>query len=182
MARDRLEPQAALETRRLQIPVGGVRYDVEVIERARAAGPDAVTIVLLCHEAFELTRACLDAIERFLFDFALFRPLGISFLPSLPEYDAGDLVTIRLREAGYGTVICDNVANQPVLRDRLPDGHWLKRLPCDIAFDGSGEIFCLHLGRGTLRYSKPGSRQGRQLSLEESLQLVRAHVFRDAVA
>lgn len=305
MAPDGLEPPAGLETRRLEIPVGEIRCRVEVVERARATDPEAVTIVLACHEAFALTRACLDAIERFtdtphevwvvdnasspatverlrretkanlilnhvapwkrgtllgallpwyrrsgggsiangvalelaatlvrtrwmfvmhndampcrrgwlafmksrlsdrvrgvavnqdrlrvgamhqsgfLFDFSLFRPLGMSFLPNLPAYDAGDLVTIRLREAGYEVAICDNVANNPALRDRLPDGHWLKPLPCDIAFDGSGEIFYLHLGRGTLRYSKPGSRQGRQLALEEWLRLVRDHVFREAAA
>ena len=112
-----------------------------------------------------------------LFDFSLFRPLGMSFMPGLPEYDVGDLVTVRLRAAGYEVAICDNVYNQPELRNRLPDDHWLKSINCDIAFDAAGDIFYLHLGRGTLRYSQPGSDHARQLALDDWLSLVRAHVL-----
>ena len=114
-----------------------------------------------------------------LFDFSLFQQLGMNFMPGLPEYDVGDLVTVRLRAAGYDVAICDNVYNRPELRSRLPDGHWLKPINCDIAFDGSGEVFYLHLGRGTLRYSHPGSNPARQLALGDWLSLVSAHVLRD---
>jgi hypothetical protein len=282
------------------VTIAGTRYPIEVLARSRAPEPDAVAIVVPCHEAFELTRLCLDAIRRFtdvphevwvvdnasspatvgrlvgetdanlilnraapwrrsglfarflpwyrqagggsvangvalelaaevvqprwmfcmhndamparrgwlaylrsrldartravgvrqdptrvraahqsglLFDFSLFRPLRMSFMPGLPAYDVGDLVSVRLREAGYEVAICDNAYNRPELRERLPEGHWLKAINCDIAFDAAGEIVYLHLGRGTLRYSQPGSEHARQLALDDWLALVRAHIL-----
>ena len=90
---------------------------------------------------------------------------------------AGDLVSVRLRDAGYEVAICDNVHNNPELRGRLPDDHWLKSVHCDIAFDASGDPFYLHLGRGTLRSSKPGFDQARDLSLGEWLALVRSNLL-----
>lgn len=113
----------------------------------------------------------------FLFDFSLFRQLHMSFLPNIPEYDAGDLVTIRLREAGYDVFIAENSTNRPELRRRLPESHWLKRIPGDIAFDDAGEIVYVHVGRGTLRYSRPRSRQAKQLSLDGWVGLVRTNVL-----
>jgi hypothetical protein len=283
------------------VTIERTRYDVEVLARARADDPDAVAIVVPCHEAFELTRACLEALRRFtdvphevwvvdnasspatvarlradtsanlilnrtapwkrrgllgrvlpwyrqagggsiangvalelaasvlsprfmfvmhndampikrgwlgyllsrldartrgagmrqdptrvhaahqsglLFDFSLFRPLQMSFMPGLPAYDVGDLVTVRLREAGYEVAICDNVYNQPALRARIPEGHWLAQVHCDIAFDGAGDPFYLHLGRGTLRYSHPGGDHARELSLDDWLALLGRHVLR----
>lgn len=288
----------------MEIPIEAGRFDVEIVERARAPEADAVTIVLPCHEGFELTRTCLDAIRRFtdvphevwvvdnassratverlraetsanlllnrtapwrrgvlarfvpwyrqrgggsiangvalelaarvvrsrwmfvmhndalpcrqgwlgylrsrlddatrgvgvredairvhamhqsgfLFDFTLFHPLRMSFLPRLPEYDAGDLITVRLRDAGYRVAICDNVFNRPELAQHLPEHHWLRRVRCDIAFDGHGEPVYLHLGRGTLRDSKPGADRARDLSLEEWLGLVRRNLLGPAAA
>lgn len=283
----------------MQVEIEGTRYDADVVSRSRAAA-DAVAIVVPCHEAFDLTRTCLEAIARFtdvphevwvvdnassaataerlcaetaanlilnrtapwkrrgllarflpwyrqagggsiangialelaatvverrwmfimhndampvkrgwmsylfsklddrtrgvgmrqdptrvhaahqsglLFDFSLFRPLRISFMPRLPAWDVGDLVTVRLREAGYEVVICENVYNQPELRARLCAGHWLTRVHCDIAFDADGDPFYLHLGRGTLRSSNPGSDHARELSLGDWLALVRANVL-----
>ena len=287
---------------RRAIAIDRTRYDVEVVERARVRDPDAVAVVVPCHEAFELTRACLEALRRFtdvphevwvvdnasspatvdrlradtrvnlilnrtapwkrrglvarfvpwyrqagggsiangvalelaasvlsprwmfvmhndampvkhgwlgflrarldertrgvgmrqdptrvhaahqsglLFDFSLFRPLHMSFMPALPAYDVGDLVTVRLRAAGYEVAICDNVYNRPELRERLPDGHWLKPINCDIAFDGAGDPFYLHLGRGTLRYSNPTGDHARELALDEWLALLKRNVLRD---
>jgi hypothetical protein len=113
----------------------------------------------------------------FVFDFALYRELGISFLPNLPAWDVGDLVTVRLREAGYEVFVCDNLHNRPELHARLPEGHWLHDVHCDVAFDDAGAPIYLHLGRGTFRYSAPGSARARELSLDEWLTLVRAHVL-----
>ena len=282
------------------VTVERTRYTIDVLDRSRSAAPDAVAIVVPCHEAFELTRTCLDAIERFtdvphevwvvdnasspatvarltaettanlvlthtapwrrggviarfvpwyrqtgggsvangvalelaagvvttrwmfvmhndampckrgwmrdllsrlddrvrgvgvrqdptrvkamhqsgfLFDFSLFRELRMSFMPGLPEYDVGDLVSVRLRDAGFGAAICDNTYNTPELRKRLPEHHWLKPVACDIAFDATGDPFYLHLGRGTLRSSKPDFDQARDLSLAEWLALVRANLL-----
>lgn len=118
----------------------------------------------------------------FVFEFGLFRELGMSFLPGLPAYDVGDLVTVKLREAGYEVFVCDNLHNNPSLRDRLPAGHWLAGINCDVAFDDTGMPIYLHLGRGTFRYSKPGSAHARQLSLEDWLHLVRTHVLARSAA
>src|SRR5207248_2761369 len=123
------------------------------------------------------TRVLAMHASGFLFEFALFRTLGMSFLPGLPVYDVGDLVTVRLRESGYKVFISDNVHNQPELRERLPIGHWLRDINCDIAFDDTGMPVYLHLGRGTLRYTKPSSTQARQLSLDDWLRLVKTHVL-----
>jgi hypothetical protein len=118
----------------------------------------------------------------FVFEFALFRELGMSFLPSLPAYDVGDLVTVKLRDAGYEYFVCANLHNRPELREGLPADHWLRDINCDIAFDEAGTPIYLHLGRGTFRYSKPGSAQARALSLEDWLRLVRAHVLDHSAA
>ena len=285
-----------------RVTIEGTPYDFEVVARARAVAPDAVAIVVPCHEAFELTRACLEALSRFtdvphevwvvdnassaatverlrgetsvnlilnrtapwkrrgllgrflpwyrqagggsiangvalelaasvlsprfmfvmhndampvkrgwlayllsrlddrtrgagmrrdptrvhaahqsglLFDFSLFRPLRMSFMPGLPAYDVGDMITVRLREAGYEVAVCDNVYNQPELRARIPAGHWLARVHCDIAFDGAGDPFYVHLGRGTLRDSNPSGDHARELPLDDWLALLRRHVLPD---
>ena len=117
----------------------------------------------------------------FLFEFPLYATLGMSFLPGLPDYDVGDLITVKLRDAGYSVFVADNVYNRPELRDALPAGHWLRDLTVDVAFDDAGAPIYLHLGRGTLRYSKPGSEQARALSLDDWLSLVRTHVLSAAV-
>lgn len=113
----------------------------------------------------------------FLFDFSLYGPLRMSFLPNLPDYDVGDLVTVRLRDAGYAIDVCDNIYNRPELRERLGEGHWLHDINCDVAFDAAGEIVYLHLGRGTLRSSKPGSGHAQQLAVEDWVALARANLF-----
>lgn len=102
----------------------------------------------------------------FLFDFSPFRQLHMSLLPNTPVYDTGDLVTLRLREAGYDLFIAENSTNKPELRQQLPDDHWLEHTPGDVAFDDAGETVDVHVGRGRLRYSRPESRQSRQLSLD----------------
>ena len=84
----------------------------------------------------------------FLFDFTLFAPLRMSFLPNLPAYDAGDRVTIRLREAGYEYVVCHNTFNEPDTVAWIHD-ETLRRLYCDRAFNDAREVIYLHLGRGT---------------------------------
>src|SRR6184192_4609924 len=48
---------------RMRIQIDRIDYDVEVVERSRVS--DALTLVIPCYGAFELTRACLDAIARF---------------------------------------------------------------------------------------------------------------------
>ena len=95
----------------------------------------------------------------FLFDCTLFKPLRMSFLPDLPMYDAGDLVTIRLREAGYAYAVCRNTFNQPETVAWIRE-ETLRAMYCDRVFNDDGEVIYLHLGRGTPKtvgtYQKPG--------------------------
>ena len=96
----------------------------------------------------------------FLFDFSLFRPLSMSFLPSPPHYDVADLVTIRLREAGYHYYVCKNTFNHPETIELIDPNDPLRDMYCDRVFDDNGTMIYLHLGRGTLKaagiYNKLG--------------------------
>jgi len=96
----------------------------------------------------------------FLFDFSLFRPLNMSFLPSLPDYDVGDLVAIRLREAGYDYYVCKNTFNHPETIELIDPSDPLREMYCDRVFNDDGNVIYLHLGRGTPKatgiYNKPG--------------------------
>ena len=109
-----------------------------------------------------------------LFDYSLFRSLDCSFLPNLnqsrfvdwPEYDVGDLISLKFRDAGLDLYSCDNSYNDPNLVENLADYHPLKYLNCDRCFDDSDEIFFAHLGRGTPIASGDYRREGRPTSRE----------------
>jgi hypothetical protein len=111
----------------------------------------------------------------FLFDFTLFHSLRMSFLPKVPDYDAGDLVTLRLREAGYKCVICRNTFNDPEAVESIP-APVLKAMYCDRIFDDEGRVIYLHLGRGTPKstgtYQQPG-----KTGVEQWLRYARDYVL-----
>ena len=113
----------------------------------------------------------------FLFDFSLFRPLRMSFLPNLPDWDVGDLITVRLQEAGYQCFFCANTFNNPDLL-AMPNiaENWLRDVHCDKAIDDDGEVFYLHLGRGTLQVAGSGD-VVRQTTVEQWLAMVRLHLL-----
>lgn len=96
----------------------------------------------------------------FLFDVALVRRLGLSFLPRLPELDCADAVTVALRRAGYSYHVCANTFNRPETEAWIPADHPLRAMHCDRVFDDDRHIIYAHLGRGTLKaagaYTKPG--------------------------
>ncbi len=54
----------------------------------------------------------------YMVDFKVFRNLKLNFFPQLPEYDVGDLVTVRLRESGYDVFACPNTVWEPDLSAR----------------------------------------------------------------
>jgi glycosyltransferase involved in cell wall biosynthesis len=92
-----------------------------------------------------------------LFDYSLFRSLNMDFLPNIgksrypdmPEYDVGDLITLKLLENGYDHYSCKNTYNDPSLVEIIPDNHPLKNIHSDRCFDEEGELFFAHMGRGT---------------------------------
>ena len=120
-------------------------------------------LTFLCGRTNGRVRAAANFVSRgaghvsgLFFDFQLFRQLGATFLPNIaphrdparPEYDVGDLVTLRFQEHGYGVWICENTYNEPELVCRIPAGDPLRHLQCDRSFNDRGEVFYVHLGRG----------------------------------
>jgi len=95
----------------------------------------------------------------YLVDFQVFRRLSIDFLPDLPALDVGDKVTVKLREAGFEVFACRNTVWEPDLVDKIPRSSPLRNLHVDRAFDDSGNVIFLHLGRG-LRRSTGEYRKG----------------------
>jgi hypothetical protein len=82
------------------------------------------------------------------FDFQLFRKLGLTFYPRLPQFDVGDLVTIGVRRAGYDVYACRNTLWEPELVQSLPESSPFKGLAVDRSLDDEGNVIFLHLGRG----------------------------------
>ena len=89
----------------------------------------------------------------YLVDFQLFRRLDLDFMPQLPLYDVGDRVTVTLREAGYGVFACRNTLWEPQLIEGIPPSSPVRHLNVDRAFDDSGNVIFLHLGRGIRKSS-----------------------------
>lgn len=83
-----------------------------------------------------------------MFDFQLIRDLKLSFMPRLPDYDVGDLVTVGLINADYKVFACKNTLTDPDLIQKIPPTSIFRNLFCDRAFNDKGEVFFLHLGRG----------------------------------
>ena len=115
-------------------------------------------VAVASHPTAPNTRAM--SASGFVFDFTLFRSLGMHFLPNMPHWDASELVTIKLEEAGYRWVVTDNTFDNPELVERIPADNPLRTLHSDRSFDDTGDVFFMHLGRGTQkaasRYDKPG--------------------------
>ena len=84
----------------------------------------------------------------YLLDYQLYKRLGLSFMPNLPRYDVGDLVTLGLRSAGYDVFACRNTLWVPELVELLPDDSPFKLFSVDRSFDDDGNVIFLHLGRG----------------------------------
>jgi hypothetical protein len=109
-----------------------------------------------------------------LFDLQLFRELECNFLPNLgqsqredyPEYDAGDLITIRFKEKGYKVHCCENTYNSPELVNRIPTNHPLRFIHADRCFDEKWNVIFAHMGRGISKsegsYKTPGKTYPQQ--------------------
>ncbi len=102
----------------------------------------------------------------YMVDFQVFRRLGLNFFPTLPDYDVGDEVTVKLRQAGYGVFACRNSLWNAELVNLIPEGSALRTLNVDRSFDDDDDVIFLHLGRGVRRSA--GNHTGGT-SLEEWL-------------
>ncbi len=96
----------------------------------------------------------------YLVDFRLSQELGAHFLPNMPDWDAAELPSHKLVEAGYSYYASRNTFNMPESVDDIPEDNLLRRIHADRSFDDAGDIYFMHLGRGTEkaagRYDKPG--------------------------
>jgi hypothetical protein len=109
-----------------------------------------------------------------LIDFQLFKRLGLDFFPQLPDYDVGDLMTVRLRQAGNHPWACRNTYSQPELVQGIPDESPFKPVLMDRALNDNNEIIFLHMGR-SVRKSQGNHFPG--LTPEEWLTLIHKHVL-----
>ena len=102
----------------------------------------------------------------FLFDFRLFRSLKMHFLPNMPHWDAAELVTAKLNEAGYRWFVTESTRNFSELVERIPETDPLRYLYSDRSFDDNGDVFFLHMGRGSVKvtgqYHEPGKTYPKQ--------------------
>jgi len=83
-----------------------------------------------------------------LIDFQLFQKLNLNFFPHLPNYDVGEQITLRLREAGYKVYACHNTLWEPEMINLINPESPLRNFQVDRSFDDQGNIIFLHLGRG----------------------------------
>ncbi len=95
-------------------------------------------------------------ISGLLFDFQLFKSLEVNFLPNikqrlskeLPEYDAGDLISLRFLQNNYKLFCCKNTHNNKNLLPAISKNS-IFNLSTDQSFDDNDNIIFMHLGRGT---------------------------------
>lgn len=89
----------------------------------------------------------------FLIDSALCRRLELSFMPSMPDYDDGDGITLGLRHYGYDSYSCKNTFNNPEtfvwLNSPVYPDFLREYTRFDRCFNDDRELIYLHLGRGT---------------------------------
>ena len=86
-------------------------------------------------------------------NFPLFTSLNLNFLPSLPEFDTGDRVTVAFRNSGYKIYACRNTLWEPDLIKCIPLLSPMRKFQVDRAFDDKGNVIFLHLGRGIRKSS-----------------------------
>ena len=105
-----------------------------------------------------------------LLDFQLFQKLNISFLPQLPAYDVGDLITVTFQKAGYDVFGCHNTLWEPDLNQQISTDSPLHGFNVDRSFDDDGNVIFLHFGRGISRSSrhKPG-----KITIEEWIEFAK---------
>lgn len=88
-------------------------------------------------------------VPSYILDFQMFRELKLDFYPQLPEYDVGEMAIYRLRQAGYEYFSTSNTPWQPNLASSLPEPYASVGFDCSL--DDAGEVFFMHLGRGSLK-------------------------------
>jgi len=112
-------------------------------------------------------------ISGLLFDFQLYKRLGVSMLPNirqrlnegLPEYDVGDAVSYCFEKNGYSLYGCVNTHNDTKVIEWVATGS-VYDVPVVRVFNDQREVVFLHLGRGTLKVAGQYNKEGRLLAEE----------------
>lgn len=91
----------------------------------------------------------------FIVDFQKFKELKLNYFPQLPEYDTGDLISVKLREAGHGLWACNNLRSKPeLINDLSKQDSIYADMDFDRCLDDDGNVIFLHLGRGVVKTTK----------------------------
>ena len=109
-----------------------------------------------------------------LLNWQLFRDMGLDFLPALPLYDVGDLVSVQLQAAGHTLFACRNTVSQPELIDTIPQNSHMRNFDVDRSFDDQGNIIFLHLGRGVRKSTGDVS---KGVSPREWIRFAQQHIL-----
>lgn len=96
----------------------------------------------------------------FIFDFRLFHEYNMSFLPNMPLWDAAENISYQMIKHKNPWFVARNTRDTPELIDTIPSVDPAMLIHSDRSFDDEGDIFFMHLGRGTVKtagkYTKPG--------------------------
>ena len=109
--------------------------------------------------------------QCFLLDYQIMQKYNLDFYPELPAYDATDKISTGLRDNGFDIFASPNTYLQPDLINSIPCNDLLKNLHVVRAFDDKGNIFFLHLGRGTRKAGK--QYKGHTATVEDWLAYAR---------
>ena len=117
----------------------------------------------------------------FIFNFELYKELGLSFMHNMPVYDVGDQITSGLLANGYKYFVCKSAFNNPEAielldKETYPDS--LREYIFDKCFDDDGKLIYLHLGRGT-REHRDAFLKEKQLSKEGWISLINGYFLED---
>ncbi len=87
-------------------------------------------------------------VDGYIIDLQVFRKLGLSYMPRLPDFDVGDKAIYKLTENGYKTFCTPNTFNDSILCGSIPETLEMHHLNTTRSFNDSGEVIYMHLGRG----------------------------------
>lgn len=101
-------------------------------------------------EKTRVTDGCLHSLGA-MFDFQLFRKLGLSYYPELPALDVADKISIAFKDNGYVIYATGNTLWDKHLVEEISENSIFKNFNVDRSLDDEGDVIFLHLGRSVLR-------------------------------
>ncbi|MFA5014534.1 MAG: glycosyltransferase [Actinomycetota bacterium] len=134
---------------------------------------------------FRLTKARVPEgvlhVCGYIIDLQVFKELNLSFLPRLPEFDAGDKAIYELRKNGYDLFYTPNTFDDPDLIKLIPETLEIRNLNVTRSFNDKDEIIYMHLGRGIPKV-KGEYRNKEKSSAEQWSTYIRSNLFSEPIA